>query len=74
MPPTRRRGDDGGVGFLRGEERLDRRLAGQVDLAERPQQERHARLALEAPHERGPDHALVACDIEFHAWKVASSG
>ena len=60
-------GDDGHVGFFRGVKCLHRDLRRQVEFAARAEQERRARLAREAAHERATDHAVVTCDEDFHA-------
>jgi|GEM_PF-6790965 len=58
--------DDGDIGGFRGIKRLDRRLRRQIELLARPQQQRRVWFALEPPHQRGTDHALVSSDEEFH--------
>lgn len=65
------RGDDRRVGLFGGEERLGGGLAREVKLLPGAKHERNRGIGPKPAHERGPDHALMACDIEFHG---ASSG
>jgi hypothetical protein len=60
------RGDDRDVGLFFGEKPGDRGLIRQIQFTAGALHQRNTRLAGEAPHQRGTDHALMSGDKELH--------